>query len=232
MKRKVSLAVMFATAGITLAGCSSTPTADDIAEREAEAQEIRRDAAIEKMEHEQEQIEEMMDAVPDWAITPPQSDSEGVYAVGMGKSKTLDTALKKASLQAQYALAKAYKQELSGNERSYVQENANIGVTEQYTQLIDTLVDSVRVVGFRVIEQEVVPLQGKFNAYTLVKLPYEQFNTMLQQSKNETTSTDIRLAFKELEERLEKRRINREAQSNESTSVDIAAPANETASEL
>ena len=97
MKRKVSLAVMFATAGITLAGCSSTPTADDIAEREAEAQEIRRDAAIEKMEHEQEQIEEMMDAVPDWAITPPQSDSEGVYAVGMGKSKTLDTALKKAS---------------------------------------------------------------------------------------------------------------------------------------
>ena len=82
------------------------------------------------------------------------------------------------------------------------------------------------------IEQEVVPLQGKFNAYTLVKLPYEQFNTMLQQSKNETTSTDIRLAFKELEERLEKRRINREAQSNESTSVDIAAPANETTSEL
>lgn len=232
MKRKISLAVMFATAGMTLAGCSSTPTADDIAEREAEAQEIRRDAAIEKMEHEQEQVEEMMDSVPDWAITPPQSDSEGVYAVGIGKSKTLETALKKASLQAQYALAKAYKQELSGNERSYIQENANIGATEQYTQLIDTLVDSVRVVGFRVIEQEVVPLQGKFNAYTLVKLPYEQFNTMLQQSKNETSSTDIRLAFKELEERLEKRRISREAQSADNAPPEVAAPATDTSSDL
>lgn len=223
MKSKISVAVMFAGVSMTLAGCSSTPTAADIAEREAEAQEVRRDAAIEKMEHEQEQIEDMMDAVPDWVITPLQSDSEGVYAVGIGKSKTLDTALKKASLQAQYALAKAYKQELSGNERSYVQENANIGVTEQYTQLIDTLVDSVRVVGFRVIEQEVVPLQGKFNAYTLVKLPYEQFNTMLQQSKNETSSTDIRLAFKELEERLEKRRISREALTTEATSAETEA---------
>ena len=232
MKIKISLAVIIATTGMTLAGCSSTPTADEIAEREAEAQEIRRDAAMERMEHEQEQIEDLMDTVPDWAITPPQSASEGVYAVGMGKSKSLDTALKKASLQAQYALAKAYKQELSGNERSYVQDNANIGVTEQYTQLIDTLVDSVRVVGFRVIEQEVVPLQGNFNAYTLVKLPYEQFNTMLQQSKNETTSTDIRLAFKELEERLEKRRVSREAQSTESTSLDIAMPADEPKGDL
>lgn len=73
-------------------------------------------------------------------------------------------------------------------------------------QLIDTLVDNVPVVGFRVIEQEVIPLQGRINAYVLVKLPYDQFNTMLQQKKSEAANTDIKNAFDELEIRLEKRR--------------------------
>lgn len=158
------------------------------------------------MEQEQKLAKEMVNSVPEWAISPPQPDSEGIYAVGMGDSQKLHTAIKKANLEAQYALAKAYQQELSGNERSYTQDNGNSGLTEQYTQLIDTLVDNVPVVGFRVIEQEVIPLQGRINAYVLVKLPYDQFNTMLQQKKSESANTDIKNAFDELEIRLEKRR--------------------------
>ncbi|OCQ07868.1 LPP20 family lipoprotein [Vibrio parahaemolyticus] len=206
MKNKLKLALVAASAGLSLAGCSNSPTSVDIAEREAKAQQVRQEAAANKIEQEQKLAKEMVNSVPEWAISPPQPDSEGIYAVGMGDSQKLHTAIKKANLEAQYALAKAYQQELSGNERSYTQDNGNSGLTEQYTQLIDTLVDNVPVVGFRVIEQEVIPLQGRINAYVLVKLPYDQFNTMLQQKKSEAANTDIKNAFDELEIRLEKRR--------------------------
>ena len=205
-KNTLKLALVATTLGLAVTGCSSTPTSADIAKREAQAQEVRQEAALEKMAHEQKLAEQMLKAVPGWAINPPKPDAEGVYAVGMADSKKLNTALKKANLEAQFALAKAYQQELSGSERSYNQDNGEIGMTAQYTQLIDTLVDSVPVVGFRVIEQEVIPLQGRMNAYVLMKLPYDQFNTMIQQKKTQAASTDIKNAFEELEQRLEKRR--------------------------
>lgn len=45
MKNKLKLALVAASAGLSLAGCSNSPTSVDIAEREAKAQQVRQAAA-------------------------------------------------------------------------------------------------------------------------------------------------------------------------------------------
>ncbi|MCQ1061313.1 hypothetical protein LRP52_48030 [Photobacterium sp. ZSDE20] len=72
--------------------------------------------------------------------------------------------------------------------------------------MIDSLVDSVPVVGYRIIEREVKASQGKIHAYVLMKLPYDSVNQVLQDQKNAANDHSIKEAFEELENRLEKRR--------------------------
>lgn len=203
----LKLALVGMWVSIALSGCSnSSPTAADIAEREAAAMTVKMEAEQERIAAEKKLAKQQLGAIPSWALNPPVHDAEGIYAVGMGDSKKADIAIKKASLQAQFELAKAYQQELSGNERSYIQDKGDTEITEQYTQLIDSLVESVPVVGYRVVEREVKASQGKINAYVLMKLPYDSFNQVLQQRKVESNNASIKEAFDELEVRLEQRR--------------------------
>ncbi|MCQ1061314.1 hypothetical protein LRP52_48025 [Photobacterium sp. ZSDE20] len=96
-----------------LAGCSTpSPTAADIAAQEAEAMAIRMEAEKQRLSAEQKLVEQQLNNIPLWALNPPEHDSEGIYAVGISDSKRADVAIRKASLQAQFELAKAYQQEL------------------------------------------------------------------------------------------------------------------------
>jgi hypothetical protein len=64
----------------------------------------------------------------------------------------------------------------------------------------------VPVVGFQIIKQDIKAIDGKFNAFILMKLPYEEFNKVLQQQKQKAVSTQDKAAFDDLEKRLEIRR--------------------------
>ncbi|MEZ8577893.1 hypothetical protein AB6C82_24030 [Vibrio splendidus] len=131
-----NLTVLIAAAGIlTLSGCSSTPTATEMAKDQLKAEKIQTSAAQDKAEKE-------LSNIPDWVLNPPQNDPTGVYGIGIGESSKLNMAIKKSTLNAQFELAKAFNQEMTGNEKSYSQEGAG-GLTEQYTQLIDTIVDAM-----------------------------------------------------------------------------------------
>ena len=112
--------------------------------------------------------------------------------------------MKKAKLNAQFELAKNFGQELSGNEQSYTQENQS-GITEQYTQLIDNIVDSVLVNDYSVVDQEVLAENGEYTAYTLLKLPYKALKAVLEQQQAESKGIEIKQAFADLEKRLDKR---------------------------
>jgi hypothetical protein len=76
----------------------------------------------------------------------------------------------------------------------------------RYRQLIDKLVAEVPVVGVETLEKEVKPLQGKFHAFVLLKMPYEAFNKVLQAKRSESADTSVERAFKDLERRLAERR--------------------------
>jgi hypothetical protein len=137
-----------------------------------------------------------------------------MFGVGVSESKSLSHGLKAARLQAEFQLAKLYKQELSGSERAFEQGDSDGNVTTQTTFLIDKLVESVPIVGYDVVEQIVKPAQGKHSVYVLLKLPYDQFNKVLQQERAKTLDSKVQASFDDLERRLDKRRAQRLEEEN------------------
>lgn len=184
---------------IVLSGCSSTPpTKLEIARDQIEVEAIKAEVA-------QDKAEMVVDNIPPWALEPPQSDGSGIYAVGIGESRSVNTAIKKSKLNAQFELAKAFGSEISGNEQSYTKENSHSGTT-QFTQLIDSIVDTVPMNGFETLNHEMVTLEGKYTSYRLIKLSYEQFDKALKLANKEETQTEIKESFIELQQRLEQRK--------------------------
>ncbi|HDI3282995.1 TPA: hypothetical protein PMC41_003164 [Vibrio cholerae] len=193
MKKHALLVAMLST--LVMAGCSSAPdSAYDITQDELKAQALKNEAATEK-------AEAALASVPLWVIKPPRPDASGVYGVGVGESSKVHLAIKKAGLNAQYELAKSMGQELSGSEQSYVQDGL-ASTTEQYTQLIDSLVAEIPMQGFEIVQQELVTVDGKYTSYQLMKLPYGQFNKALQNSSLSGKQEEIKNAFAALQERV------------------------------
>ncbi|WP_024595889.1 LPP20 family lipoprotein [Pseudoalteromonas sp. AC163] len=204
MKLKItSLAIGLAI----LSGCSSN---DDMADR-LEALENQR-AANEAAQLEKSTVlqEKELEALPEWVLSPPASDSSGFYGVGIAQSKQLNHSRRAARLQAEFELAKQTGQELSGSERSFEQGGASGEVNTQTTFLIDQIVDSIPVVGYQIVSQKLTTINGQFHAYTLLKLPYEEFNKALQQLKAKSNNNAVQKQFDDLERRLGKRRAEKE----------------------
>lgn len=185
--------------GLLLAGCATDPV-----EQYVEHQETLKEKAVDN-------ANAQLASVPDWYLNPPKNDDLGIMGVGAASSKDMNHALKKARLQAEFELAKNYRQELSGSERVYERENG-MGTLVQTSQfLIDKLVDSVPIVGYDMVDQKIQVLpDGRFQAYSLLKLPYDEFNKVLQSIKLDSQDARELEAFNDLERRLEAKR-NRKA---------------------
>jgi hypothetical protein len=190
---------------LTLHGCASQKAANELAAEQAKASKIQLKADNQRQNIAQEKAQNTLEQFPSWALQVPAPDATGVYAIGIGDSDKVPIAIKKAQLEAEYGLAKLYNQELAGSERSSQQDNGN-GSSSQYTALISKLVDYVPVVGFQIIKQDIKAIDGKFNAFILMKLPYEEFNKVLQQQKQKAQGAQDKAVFDDLEKRLELRR--------------------------
>ena len=190
---------------LTLHGCASQKAANELAAEQAKASKIQLKADNQRQNIAQEKAQNTLEQFPSWALQVPAPDATGVYAIGIGDSDKVPIAIKKAQLEAEYGLAKLYNQELAGSERSSQQDNGN-GSRSQYTALISKLVDYVPVVGFQIIKQDIKAIDGKFNAFILMKLPYEEFNKVLQQQKQKSQGAQDKAVFDDLEKRLELRR--------------------------
>ncbi|NDU85844.1 MAG: hypothetical protein G3H99_04435 [Ferrovum sp.] len=202
MNKKI-IAVCALSALAILPGCSNTSSMKETAADEAAAVKIHTQAAADQRAAEQKRLESNISKIPEWAIQAPPPDDNGVYAVGIGESDKIRLAIRKAMLDGEYGLAKNYNQLLSGSEQQYSQDKSNHASQSQYTQLIDSLVSQVPIVGFEVIHQNVRPVDGAYTAYVLLKLPYNQVNRVLQERGASTSSEDIKHAFDELSGRLD-----------------------------
>lgn len=222
--RKSVLLVLMVAGVVFINGCSNTSSSPkNIALEEEKAAQIRADAEKERREKQQVQMEDSLKQIPNWVLIVPKPDDTGIYAVGTAEADKVQVALKMASLEAEYGLAKNYNQELSGSERSYLQNNAGRTTSEQYTELIDKLVSQVNVSGFEVVKQEVRPIDGKYNAFILMKLPYEEFNAVLKDQRAKAKPNDkvIAEAFDDLGRRLEARRKQRLEDEKAAQSTDV-----------
>ncbi len=215
------LAVM--TIGALVAGCSTQPTMKQLAEDSANASEVRVKAEQERRAQEQKRLEDTLGQVPAWSLEPPHPDSTGIYAVGMGASDTLRVSMHKAMLDAEFGLAKNYNQELSGSERNITQDNNSQTTTAQYAELIDKLVTQVTVVGFEVVHQDVKVIEGKYQTFILLKLPFDQFNSVLKNQASKTDDATVEKQFADLERRLDKRRQQRIDEANQKNGVSQSA---------
>jgi len=194
---------------VLFTACSST-TEEKIAEQTEASMEIQQL----KMELEQANREQEAENLPDWVLKVPAPDSTGYYAIGYGESKTIFKAIKKANLQAEFGLAKTIKQEISGSERSYEKDNGVGSEQEVYSAVIDKIVDSVQVVGFTQVDQKLISIQGKHTVYTLLKMPYEQYNKILASQRTTAFNEESKDAFSNLEKRVKERQQFRAEQKN------------------
>lgn len=206
MLMKLQLIGVLAVVG-ALAACG-TPSMEHLAKDQAKAEALRADARDAQVERQQAKNEAVLDQIPKWALQAPTPDATGIFAVGVGKSADLRTAMRKAVLDAEFGLAKNYNQEISGSERSFNQE-AGSAINTQYTELIDKLVTQVPVVGLETVKQEVKSIGGEFHSFVLVKMPYAEFNKVLTQQRNKAQEATVEAAFVALEKRVKARQEER-----------------------
>lgn len=206
MLKSKNVFLMIAVA--TMASACSTPvkTKADIALDDARAAEIHSKAQADHRSEIQAQMQAELVSVPAWVMEPQKPDEIGVYAVGMAESDVMRVALRKATLDAEFGLAKTYNQEISGSERTYAQDDRGLMGQEQYIGLIEKLVTQVPVTGLEVLKQEVKPIDGKYHAFVLLRLPYAQFNRVLLEQRAKATDATVVKAFDDLQQRLDKRR--------------------------
>lgn len=202
--------MLVAVVGAILAGCSSSPDSD-VAARLAAIEEQQRDLIARQKAEAQELREKEMAASPSWFLEPPKPDTTGFYGVGYMKSKHMGHALKGARLNAEADLAKQYNQELSGSERSFEQGNGDGDVNLQTTFLIDKIIDSVPVVGYTVVEQKMESIDGVYQTFVLLKLPYDEFNKVLLSQRSKEFDKTVQSHFDDLERRLKARRTEKAA---------------------
>ena len=192
-----------------LSGCSLTgnqASNQALLKPQFEIEKLRREVNQERLDEAQQRREAEIKMLPSWVLTPLQADQTGFYAVGMAESKSIFFVMKKAKMQAEFELAKQYRQLLSGSERSFERENTAGELQTQTTVLIDKLIDEVPIIGYDIVKQQIIAVNGMHTAYILLKMPYEQYNKVLQAQKETQTETKISNAFDALQIRLKSRR--------------------------
>jgi hypothetical protein len=87
-----------------------------------------------------------------------------------------------------------------------IQQDNNGSASGQYDSVITSLVDYVSVVGCEEVKRDTVAINGRFQTYILLKMPYEAFNQALQAKKQQTRDSQMQQAYNRLERQLEQRR--------------------------
>jgi hypothetical protein len=187
-----------------LSACSSTN--EDLVRQQVELESRRMELETKKIEIEQEKRQQEIDSVPVWALMPPLADENGFYAVGIAESEQMSFAIRKSKLQAEFELAKQYRQLLSGSERSYESETMGGKVNSATEILIDKIIEEVPIVGYDIVQHELKPQNGKHVSYLLLKMPYMQYNKVLKERQELEFKSEMKLAYKDLERRLDKRK--------------------------
>lgn len=196
--RNLSVPVIMLAA--LLAGCASE--AEKAAKDQLSVEAMRAEAADKERAARTEKMKDYLDdVVPEWFMSPPKMDSTGIYGVGTASSKDLGFAIRKAKLQATYDAAKVLKQEMSGQERSLQRDQGAEGDMAQRTELlIDSLVAAVPVSGYDIVKNTVVPTDGQYHAFILMKIPFDEFNSVLKNNKD-----GLKGEFDEAFDKLQKR---------------------------
>lgn len=193
MKKVIGIIVV---AGV-LTGCSSTSERMAIAKEEYEIHQMRVEASERQTEREMKLMESELKSTPSWAVEPPRPDETGFYGVGIGTDSDLALAIRKSNLQAQYELAQNISSELAG------EDTMNGMGDNEYRFIINNFVDKVDVTGTELVRREVVVVSDGYRVFTLNKLPYAEFNRVLQDQAATPERETLEQSYDRLMQRVE-----------------------------
>jgi hypothetical protein len=186
---------------LTVAGCASRQ--EKLAQELRDRERVMRELEEDRREWAQDDAKHEMRRIPDWALEPaPSPDSTGVYAVASANSDDAQLAIRKAHLQALYDLGRTLNSSVSGLERLHSADNGGTS-NRSYSQVVQSLVDWTDTTGAEVVKQEIVPINGRFHAAVMLKLPFEAANNVLQERRRRAASADQDRAFEQFQDTLE-----------------------------
>ncbi|WP_144379616.1 hypothetical protein [Photobacterium toruni] len=198
MMNNITLITMLS---IGLIGCSTSPLE-------------RHEKLVEKQfEQREDRVDEVIDNIPDWYVQVPQPTGSGFYAAGTSTGRLLKTSVMKSTLDAEFALAKQYKQLVSGNERSFVRESGegdNAQLQSEAQQVVDKLVKEVDLSGYKVIDKLIQKEGVTYRSYVLLYMPYDA-NNLVKMARKTT-----RIAAQEAYDELDRRIIESDSRVNDS----------------
>lgn len=201
MKKTMLITAALAGAAL-LAGCAGTPDAAEYAEMQMEAQQVLAEAEQERKERESERIAERIEAIPEWVIEPPPNGPTGIYSVGSARSVDPIMALRQARLKAEFALAQAIRQEISGQERQFEFESMSGEVSGEYQLLVDRFVSAVPLKGHTLVDQAVYASQGEAQAHVLYRMSAEALRNALAAQSGTLQGMASATLFDALEQRV------------------------------
>lgn len=197
MKTKLLKAALIASVFASVS-CSNNPENEQVINK-IQAEKI-------KNSYETQLREQELNSVPDWYLNSKDSDDNGVLGVGNSSSTNLDFAFKSAKLKASMEVAKVLKAEVSGQERSYLRSSGEEGtLANREEMIVDLLVKPTSMTGYETIKKEVKIINGRYQAFVMVRLPYNSFNKLADHASNDSLKNDFDQAFDKLEKRLKDR---------------------------
>lgn len=140
---------------------------------------------------------ETLKEIPEWYLTPPDSNEIGLYGVGTSASQSLQQSVSQSQMHASVMLAKMLSQELVARERSYTSDGS--GYETKSESVVSNLVVASDLTGIDTVKRTVNKIGNKFHVYTLVSLSFEEQAKLLARKKNTAVDSRAQAAFESLE---------------------------------
>ncbi|MBU24829.1 MAG: hypothetical protein CMD99_02235 [Gammaproteobacteria bacterium] len=200
MKTSHKLLILLTT-GFILTGCINQPKPGS-----PESAALIQQKKEEKV---QEANQAQIDALPEWAKIPPESDL-AIYGVGSSTHSDMSTARRAAIVKAQAQVAENLDSRLSQSTKVWFDESTfdATGNSDKVEQAIKTVVAETTLRGLKIKEIKFAATGSKVTAYTLIEYPIGDANRALveQIRKDAALAQEARKndAFKELEAEVER----------------------------
>ncbi|MCD9475811.1 hypothetical protein GLP21_12115 [Photobacterium carnosum] len=208
MKLHTSKNVIAATMiSLLLVGCASNGVDDYV---KAQKQQHERAVEVEQ---------QRFDDIPDWFLNVPANTTDSIYAVGTANTNNLQYSLNQAKLNAEFGLAKALNQEITGRERQYMHQGTDGNVQMDGDNVITKFVDPTDIVGVHTVKNKVQYSDGKYIVYTLLNLDVNQQRQMLKSKGVDLTAISASHAYQDVKKEAAQRKEAKieEAKSKQAT---------------
>ena len=151
--------------------------------------------------------------IPNWFVEPPQSSVDVYYFVGSGESKSVQLSMDIAVMEAQEQLASVVDTLVSQRADKFVaQLGGSKDLQTNFEEATKRVIAEVQAGGYQIKEKEFQTYNDYFTTYVLLEFTTEEVNQLFYQQLQKEALKDAKLsqtnAFKELEEELEKQKLN------------------------